>query len=307
MNPQDANRSRTPSEQTTKQSILRVDLSAGRWKAIPMALINDERLGLDTRGFAAWLLARSDGWRILASALPRLLTSRVEHVGRDKTRRFLRELETAGYLVRTRRRAPDGRWIWDICFYPTPMSKQTTSATMDGLAVDGSAADGSATGGKPVDKPQIPIRSDSDQRIFERPTTTAEPKTERVVVRDLEGIRFPEFLSGSQLASAKKLLTGCPRDDAQAVLDEVAAMVAQHVVRHPMGLIRDLVKKAIQGRFIPNRSLGRSNSRALSSEQNARRSVGESRATPPPQTQAAADAATRALTDLKSRFDAKPP
>jgi hypothetical protein len=307
MKPQDTNRSRTPSEQTTKQSILRVDLSAGRWKAIPMALINDERLGLDTRGFAAWLLARSDGWRILASALPRLLTSQVEQVGRDKTRRFLRELEAAGYLVRTRRRAVDGRWIWDICFYPTSMSERTTSATMDGLAVDGSTVGGSAAGGKPVDIPQILIRSDAENSISKRPTTTAAPETDKAVVGDLEGIRFPEFLSGSQLASVKKLMARCSQDDAQAVLDEVGAMVAQRVVRHPMGLLGDLVQKASQGRFIPNRSLGRGKSRAPSSEQKVRRFAGESRAEPTPDTKAAADVAKQALSHLKSRFDAKPP
>jgi hypothetical protein len=58
----------------TQQSILRVDRSAGGWEAIPAALINDDRLGLDTRGFAAWLLARPGGWEIRATALPRLLS-----------------------------------------------------------------------------------------------------------------------------------------------------------------------------------------------------------------------------------------
>jgi hypothetical protein len=295
----------TPRELSATQSILRVDHSAGHWKAVPMTLLNDDRLGLDTRGFAAWLLARSEGWKILATALPRLLTSKVEHVGREKTRRILRELEAAGYLTRSRQRTPDGRWIWDICFRPTPLPDTPARVTMDGLAVDGSAADGSATGGKPVDILQILIRSDSDQCISERPTTTAEPKPNKAVVGDLEKLRFPEFLSGSQLASAKKLMAGCPSEEAQAVLDEVGAMVAQHVARHPMGLIRDLVNKAKEGRFIPNRSLGRSTSRAPNFQNNARRSASESRAEPSPKTQAAADVATRALTDLKLRFERK--
>ena len=235
-----------------------------------MALLNDDRLGLDTRGFAAWLLARSDGWKILATALPRLLTSKVEHVGREKTRRFLRELEAAGYLTRSRHRARDGRWSWDICFRPTPLPDKVTSVTMDGLAVDGSTVGGSAAGGKPVDKLQILIRSDSDNALSKRPTTTTAPETDKAVVGDLEGIRFPEFFSGKQLVSAKKLMAECPQDDAQAVLDEVAAMVAQRVVRHPMGLLGALVKKSIQGRFIPNRSLGRSHSFAPSAQQVAR-------------------------------------
>lgn len=271
-----------------------------------MALLNDDRLGLDTRGFAAWLLARSDGWKILATALPRLLTSKVEHVGREKTRRFLRELEAAGYLTRSRHRARNGRWVWDICFRPTLLPEKVTSVTMDGLAVDGSTVGGSAAGGKPVDKLQILIRSDSDNALSKKPTTTAAPETDKAVVGDLEGIRFPEFLSGKQLASAKKLISGCPQDDAQAVLDEVAAMVAQRVVRHPMGLLGALVKKSIQGRFIPNRSLGRTNSCRSSSQQIARRSAGESCSELPPQPQAAADVVKQAMSNLRSRFDVKP-
>ena len=107
------------SEVTPEQSILRVDLDAGGWEAITAALINDERLEFDTRGFAAWLLARPDGWQIKAAALPHLLKCSSGHVGRDKARRFLRELEQAGYLTRTRRRGADGRWIWDYFFRPT--------------------------------------------------------------------------------------------------------------------------------------------------------------------------------------------
>ena len=113
---------------------MRVDHGAGRWKAIPIRLINDERLRLDTRGFAAWLLARPDGWQIRSSALPRLLSSERERVGRDKTRRFFRELESAKYLTRTRWRATNGRWIWHYCFRPDPSSIEMPRATIDGLA-----------------------------------------------------------------------------------------------------------------------------------------------------------------------------
>ena len=92
------------SEVAPEQSILRVDMDAGGWEAITTALINDERLEFDTRGFAAWLLARPDGRQIKAAALPHLLKCSSGHVGRDKARRFFRELEHAGYLTRTRRR-----------------------------------------------------------------------------------------------------------------------------------------------------------------------------------------------------------
>jgi hypothetical protein len=56
------------------------------------------------------------------------------------------------------------------------------------------------------------------------------------VVGELMEIRFPDCLTGSRLASARKLIAQCPQDDAQSVLDELSAMVAQGVVRYPMGI-----------------------------------------------------------------------
>src|SRR5450759_1883116 len=122
----------------SESTILRVDKKAGRWEAIPLALIADDRLGFDTRGFAVWLISKPDGWEIRAAALPYLLkdsTATRGHVGRDKARRFLRELERSGYLVRTRTRGNNGRWLWRSVF-------TATSLTIDALAVDGSTADG---------------------------------------------------------------------------------------------------------------------------------------------------------------------
>lgn len=102
-----------------------------------MSLLEDARLAFDTRGFAAWLLARPPDWEVRAGALPYLLKERSSrgHVGRDKARRFLRELEQTGYLRRTRIHGPDGRWIWSSVF-------TAVCTTIDGIPVDGSSGDG---------------------------------------------------------------------------------------------------------------------------------------------------------------------
>ncbi|HEY6457639.1 MAG TPA: hypothetical protein VIY90_20360 [Steroidobacteraceae bacterium] len=265
-----------------------------------MALINDDRLGLDTRGFAAWLLARPDGWEIRSSALPRLLSSRVEHVGREKTRRFLRELEAAAYLTRARWRDTHGRWIWNYCFRPTP-SPETPSTTIDGFAGDGSAVGGSAVDGKPVAILHTPISSRSDQSISNATTTAAPDKL--AVVGGLLEVRFPQCLTGSQLASARKLISRCPQADAQAVLDELSAMIAQGAVRYPMGLLKRLVDRAIVGEFSPNRSLARSTLRAPSTENDSLESTIGGRTERTTQPQVASKVAQRVLSQLQSKSD----
>jgi hypothetical protein len=237
-----------PSRQRDSGTIIRVDKAAGRWEAVPLSLLQDTRLSFDTRGFAAWLLARPPGWEIRAGALPYLLkdNSPRGHVGRDKARRFLRELEQAGYLRRSRTRGPEGCWIWDSVFTAVP--------TIDGSAVDGSSGHSSSGDGRGVDKDHTPtnthgLTSDSiSLQAGARPPVGA-----KTVVGPGKEIRFPEVLSGEHLASARKLIDTCPPEQRQAVLDEVAAMHQRGVLRKsPIGLLHRLVEGAKAGTFVPS-------------------------------------------------------
>jgi hypothetical protein len=300
------NRPHASSTEVTHQSILRVDLSAGRWQAIPAALINDDRLGLDTRGFAAWLLARPAGWEIRATALPQLLSSGTWRVGREKAQRFLRELERATYLTRTRRRGLNGCWIWDFSFRPTPSREETPSITIDGLAVGGSAVDGSAVNGQPVHYLHTLTSNRLDQ-YKTKPTTTAPSAQEmQVVVGELMEIRFPKFLTGHHLAAARKRISECPREHRQAVLDEFGAMMARGVVRFPMGLLKCLVRRAAEGEFVPNRSRSAAVSKthsagSLRSPQTGSQPTRDSALRP------VADIARKVLSDLHAKFDPEAP
>ena len=218
-------------------------------------MINDCRLQFDTRGFAQWLIAKPPGWEIRVGVLPHLLKDHAgpgERVGRDKLRRYLRELEMAGYLTRTRARRPDGRWVWHI-----EVSDRPDAATIDGLAVDGSAVDGSAVDGQGVDILNTQDYSRLDNSI---PTTTpataaTAPGDVSVVVGFIAEIKYPEVLAGALLVSARKLIEDCPAEQRQAVLDEIGAMDAHRTVKSPLGLLRSLVRKARSGEFIPNHGL----------------------------------------------------
>src|SRR5450759_4467351 len=227
----------------SESTILRVDKKAGRWEAIPVALITDDRLAFDTRGFAVWLISKPDGWEIRAGALPYLLkdcTATRGHVGRDKARRFLRELERSGYLVRTRTRGNNGRWLWRSVF-------TATSLTIDALAVDGSTADG-----KGVDLYQTNNYIRRNHSIPNHPTARATQD----VVASTRGAAIPAVLTGAYRASAHALIGACPPDQRQAVLDEVAALHNRRAIRgSPIGLLHRLVERANHGTFTPSHAV----------------------------------------------------
>ena len=220
-------------------SIIRVDKSAGRWEAIPVALTNDARLSLEGRGLAAWFMTRPTNWQIQAGALSGLLS-----IGRDRVKRLLRELEDAGYLVRTRSHDSEGRWVWESTFTPTPTidAFPVDGKTGDGSPVDGRAAAGSAVDGKGVDI--------SKTGRTTRLRTTTEVDDEGCSVSG--ALHFPDVLSGGLLDAASRCLEECPEELRQAVLDEIAGMAKSCRIRgSAVGLLRALVASARRGAFAP--------------------------------------------------------
>jgi hypothetical protein len=244
-------------EITPESSVLRIKQRKRGWVPISRALIDDSRLQFDTRAVANWLIAKPDGWQIRVGALPYLLQQRAgpgERMGRDRVRRMLRELERAGYLSRARSKRPNGRWVWRIEFSETPAFLHPDTSTMDGPAVDGPAA-----GGPPVDGQGVDLLNtlNNSRLDHSRPTTTGggNAKADAVVVAPMMEIRYPPVLHGKFLASARKLIDGCPPEQRQAVLDEIDAMHRQGQVRSPLGLLKSLVDKARVGQFLPNYSV----------------------------------------------------
>jgi hypothetical protein len=242
---------------TPEPAVLRIKQRKRGWVPISRALIDDSRLQFDTRAVANWLIAKPDGWQIRVGALPYLLQQRAgpgEHMGRDRVRRILRELERAGYLSRARSKKPDGRWVWRIEFSETPAPLHGEASTMAGSAVDGPAAGGPPVDGQGVDLPNTLNNSRLDHST---PTTTTagDEKSDAVVVVPVMEIRYPPILQGEFIASARKLIDGCRPEQRQPVLDEIAAMHARGRVRSPLGLLKSLVDKAGSGQFLPSHSL----------------------------------------------------
>lgn len=96
-------------------TILRLDLQAGGWRAVPPQMFADHRLSLDTRGVAGFIATRSDSFTLRVSGLCVLLD-----LGEDKWRRINRELESAGYLKRIEGKDERGRFRHELLFSPIP-------------------------------------------------------------------------------------------------------------------------------------------------------------------------------------------
>lgn len=85
-------------------TIIRVDMGAGGWAAVPRATFDDARLSLRARGLLAWFLTRGDGFEVNA------LACRLHHgLGEEAWGRVVGELAIAGYYHRQKTRDAKGR------------------------------------------------------------------------------------------------------------------------------------------------------------------------------------------------------
>lgn len=85
----------------------------GDYSVIHNGILNDDRLSLKARGLAAYLLTKPDNWRINRDLLAKQFPDGVWAV-----RGALKELETCGYLTRTRV-SNNGRFSWEIVLHET--------------------------------------------------------------------------------------------------------------------------------------------------------------------------------------------
>lgn len=80
---------------------------ADQFVQIENAFLRDDTLSIEARGVGAYLLTHAEGFRLSSAFL-----GKATGCGRDKLRRILAELETAGYLVREQAR-DGGRFAED--------------------------------------------------------------------------------------------------------------------------------------------------------------------------------------------------
>lgn len=95
--------------------IVRVQKRENPYVVIDKTIVNDKSLSFKARGIACYLLGKPDDWSISER---HLVTCGPD--GAAAIRSGLKELESAGYLRRERKRADDGTFVWEATLYETP-------------------------------------------------------------------------------------------------------------------------------------------------------------------------------------------
>ncbi|MBX3014646.1 MAG: helix-turn-helix domain-containing protein [Caldilineaceae bacterium] len=90
------------------------------YSVINNTVLNDDRLSWKAKGLAAYLLSKPDDWSIVREDL-----AKRSRDGVDAVRTALKELEDAGYLVRTRR-SIRGKFEWEHILHEIPLAQAET-------------------------------------------------------------------------------------------------------------------------------------------------------------------------------------
>lgn len=199
---------------------------AGRWGAVPEAMLEDARLSLDARAVAAWLAIKASGWQINISALRRAVGKDDKPLGKDKWLRIARELEDAGYFARQCGKGADGQWNWRITF--------------------------SAVGGKPdhgspaTRKPATKTNKAKPSPLIPSPLPPRDSSTH-------DNLIYPLRVSDVERDAVAQLLTTCPKESHQPLLDELAGAIEHRKIRNGITpYARALVRAVAEGRFSPS-------------------------------------------------------
>lgn len=222
-----------------------------RYGTVPEALLEDRRLDLDSRAVAAWLAVKQDGWQIHVGVLrTRLVRGDQVLLGKDRWQRIANELESAGYLSRTKVHGKGGRWSWHITFTPVPENHTIGGQPGSGISTDGLGNAGLAGSGQPGHKviPSKVVQKTVVRNIATTTTTTTSKPLAMDAAVELRRGGFIEpnraqeltypMATAKELIELEKLMSLCVINSRQDVLDEVEG------VRQTGGIKRGIVPLA---------------------------------------------------------------
>lgn len=219
---------------------------------LPNDLIRDYRLSWKALGLLVYVLSLPDNFRLRLSHL-----AKQKKTGRDATRAGLKELELAGYLTIRRERDERGKFFqvtWEVTDSPNATSIDPEPPR------SGNTDTGNTDTGKPTSQKPTLTSTCSKQELNTKRTTTTKtsPPAEDSVIGVAvipDDFEWPSVLGSAVQASAMQILQDCPLADRQLVLHEIAGLADRGAVRHPIGLLRELVVRAKLGQFVPAAAL----------------------------------------------------
>ena len=143
--------------------------------------IDDTRLGFRAKGVLIFILSKPDNWSVSERGL-----AQVGPDGREAVGAALRELETCGYLRRTKSRNPDGTWAWDSMIFDVPQPAdgsgdgETHGAGVADFPPESSTVAGFSSHGLTVHgKPVHIIRTEQTNTNSLSPSRAALPEAEK--------------------------------------------------------------------------------------------------------------------------------
>lgn len=214
-------------------AIIRVDMGAGGWAAVPRAPLDNDLLSLQARGLLAWFLTRGDGFEVRVESCRRKFG-----LGRHAWSTLAGQLVAAGHYHRETARGEDGR-IRTLVFI-TALPRLTDVGFPD-IGTDVGLADTRCT--RQSGQPHVgePVTVLEKRTTREKTTTTVPPPVGAVGGGGLV------FQGKEPPASLLQILEGSSVREIewQLLLDELEGAVAAGLgsgkpVRSPVGYLRRL-------------------------------------------------------------------
>lgn len=219
---------------------------------LPNAVIRDKRLGFKAFGVLVYLLHLPPDFRVSVDWL-----SQQRRTGRYAIRAAIQELEALGYmgveLARDRRGKFVG-WVWWVT--DSPARGKCDAQPVSGFPISDKPTSGNRN-----------LISTTKQQELSETTTTGSAAV----------LALPGGLPEGERVVVERLIQGLEPAVAQAVLDELAGMMAANRIRSSrIALLRELVARARAGAFVPALATAVASRRA-EAEQARQRSAAKAR------------------------------
>jgi hypothetical protein len=152
---------------------------SSKYVSIPNAVLNDERLSIDTRGMVAHILSKPTSWDIRPGPLAKALSRKGSApLGRKRLNRMFREAMDAGYMARSSEQTHRDDGSWGPYAYVVGMPSDVEEAVAkSGVAFSPQRPEAHAPQGRAPNVPTNHKIQSQKSQIEKKPPLTPPAKT----------------------------------------------------------------------------------------------------------------------------------